>query len=449
MNTISRRKLVRIISFTAAFLTVLIALTAISYRRAENAERKLEYSYLRAVESLNDHMSSIDSTLTKGKYTATATMLEKLANKLKTDAQGAKDSLSQLPLDTLRLEHTYRFLSQLGEYALSLSRKVSDGGTISEEEHRNMETLAQYCKALREEVMVLEDLLQTDTLSFRRLTEQLSEQKRESTSSLQLTDGFTEYEEGFSSFPSLIYDGPFSDHLMQKKSALLARKSDVTRAEARKTAAAILQIRTELTEDVGDDDGMMPTYNFISENSSVSISKAGGFPVYLLKSRTIAEVAISKEDAIKLARQYLRTLGIDSLTESYYEISDCCMTVNFAHRQGEVTVYPDLIKVNVAMDNGEIHGFDARGYLTNHTDRTLSEPKISLEEARKSVSTRLTIQKEKMAIIPSTSLTEKLCYEFLCSGRDGESILVYINADTGKEEEILILLIDENGTLTI
>ena len=262
-------------------------------------------------------------------------------------------------------------------------------------------------------------------------------------------DGFKEYEEGFSSFPSLIYDGPFSDHLMQKKSVMLKGKSDVTRTEARKAAAKIAQIRADLMEDAGDDDGIMPTYNFMSESTSVSVTKAGGMPVYLLKNRNVDDIKISKENAVKLARQYLTTIGIGSLTESYYEIAGNIITINFAHLQNDITVYADLIKVSVAMDNGEILGFDARGYLTNHIERTISAPKISLDAARKKVSQKLTIKKEKLAIIPSTSLTEKLCYEFLCTGQDGENILVYINANTGEEEEILILLIDENGTLTI
>ena len=449
MNTISRRGLVRIISFITALVIVLAALSLVSYNRAKSAELKLEYSYLRAVENLNDHMSSIDSTLTKGKYATTAAMLESLANKLKSDTQGAKDNISQLPLEALNLEHTYQFLSQLGEYALSLSHKVSKGEQITEEELNNMETLEQYCKSLREQVMILEDSVQTGTVSFREITKQLSSEDLSNSQSVQVMDGFKEYEEGFSSFPSLIYDGPFSDHLMQKKSEMLKGVSDVTRAEAQKTAAKVAQMRADLMEDAGDDDGIMPTYNFMSESASVSVTKAGGMPVYLLKNRNVDDIKISKENAVKLARQYLTTIGIGSLTESYYEIAGNIITVNFAHLQNDITVYADLIKVSVAMDNGEILGFDARGYLTNHTDRNIASPKISLDAARKNVSPKLTIKKEKMAIIPSTSLTEKLCYEFLCTGQDGENILVYINADTGAEEEILILLIDENGTLTI
>ena len=111
--------------------------------------------------------------------------------------------------------------------------------------------------------------------------------------------------------------------------------------------------------------------------------------------------------------------------------------------------YTDLIKVGVALDNGQIVEFDARGYLTNHTARELGKPKISEEAARKAVSPSLKIEQTGLALIPTAGLHEVYCYEFLCTGKNGEKLLVYIGADTGVEEQILLLLITENGTLTM
>ena len=54
-----------------------------------------------------------------------------------------------------------------------------------------------------------------------------------------------------------------------------------------------------------------------------------------------------------------------------------------------------------------------------------------------------------IAIIPTSGLNEVLCYEFLCSDSDGNQILVYIDVMTGEEENMLVLIEDENGTLTM
>ena len=48
-------------------------------------------------------------------------------------------------------------------------------------------------------------------------------------------------------------------------------------------------------------------------------------------------------------------------------------------------------------------------------------------------------------MIPTDGGNEVFCYEFLLEGEN--DALVYIYAKTGREENILILLQDENGTL--
>ena len=47
-------------------------------------------------------------------------------------------------------------------------------------------------------------------------------------------------------------------------------------------------------------------------------------------------------------------------------------------------MYPDLIKVKVALDNGEVLGMETTGYLNNHTQRDTSKVKISAEKSPKS-----------------------------------------------------------------
>ena len=58
------------------------------------------------------------------------------------------------------------------------------------------------------------------------------------------------------------------------------------------------------------------------------------------------------------------------------------------------------------------------------------------------------IETEGMAYIPKDNKTEVLCYEF--KGKfNNKTYLVYINAKTGNEERILILVESGEGTLTI
>ena len=127
---------------------------------------------------------------------------------------------------------------------------------------------------------------------------------------------------------------------------------------------------------------------------------------------------------------------------------DGIVTINYAYTQNDIVIYSDLIKVKVALDNGEVLGIETTGYLNNHTDRNISTPKISKEEAKKNLNKNLQINYEGLSIIPTKYQTEIFCYEF--KGKvDDKEFLVYINAENGREEDILVITNTPNGTLTM
>ena len=88
------------------------------------------------------------------------------------------------------------------------------------------------------------------------------------------------------------------------------------------------------------------------------------------------------------------------------------------------------------------------GYLNSHFDRDFPEKLISIEEAKERLNTNIEIISEGEAIIPTEWKTEVYVYEF--KGKiDDLEFLVYINPQTGKEEDILLILETEGGKLTI
>ena len=74
--------------------------------------------------------------------------------------------------------------------------------------------------------------------------------------------------------------------------------------------------------------------------------------------------------------------------------------------------------------------------------------KISKEEAKKTLNKQLNIESEGLAYIPTEWRTEILCYEFK-GNVEGKEFLVYINAENGREEDILVITNTPNGTLTM
>ena len=64
----------------------------------------------------------------------------------------AKAALGILPLESGNLANVNKFISQVGDFSMALSSKISAGGSISEEEYASMENLEQYAKKLKEGV---------------------------------------------------------------------------------------------------------------------------------------------------------------------------------------------------------------------------------------------------------------------------------------------------------
>lgn len=445
--TMTKRGRVRIISFLVAILAALIGLWLSNYQQARTLKRALEYSYLRAVGDLAGSVDNIRTTLNKGMYAGTSTMLTSLSGKLWTDASSAKVSLSQLPVGEFNLENTYKFLSQVGDYSQSLAKEVAAGRKLTADEQKNVETLFDYCSTLSEQLWDLEEKLQNGYISFDKTKTLLANTSDPQTPTV--AEGFQSFEEGFKAYPTLIYDGPFSDHILEREPIMTKDAPVVAREDARKKAALCMQLPVGDLQDDEDEAGKMPSYVFKTENGTSAITKNGGLISYMLKSRAVEGASMTADDAIVKAREFLSSLGIGDLKHTFYQIAGNTCTINFAGIEGDVTLYTDLIKVAVALDNGEILSYDARGYIVNHQARSLAEPKLSVREAEDIVSENLQILGSGLALIPSGGLNEVFAYEFECVDKNGQKVLVYINAETGREEQILILVISDGGILTV
>ena len=157
---------------------------------------------------------------------------------------------------------------------------------------------------------------------------------------------------------------------------------------------------------------------------------------------------LSYEEAAQKGKEYLDSHGYSSMQQTYYLSQEGMLTINYAYKQDDVIVYPDLIKVKVALDNGEVLGVESTGYLNSHRTRDLATPQITIEEAKQNLNPDLEILSEGKAIIPTEWNTEIECYEFKGRVQDTD-FLVYINVENGNEEDVLVIVNTPNGTLTI
>lgn len=440
---LGRRALVRIISFTVALVAALTATSITSYALARDYRTSVEYSFQRALNELSEYLSDLSTTLDKGQYATTPKQLEGLSSKLCTDADNAKSALARLPVTGEQITSTSKFLSQVGNFCSSLSGRVAAGGSITEEELKTLDRLSDYAETVSRQIDGMISDLESGRLRLGEVKSTVKKQK--DVDSPNVESGFKEIEDGFTDYPTMIYDGPFSDHILQQKPKYIKDMKDVSVDRALQAAKEASKV--DGLKHTGDTAGRVPTYDFTSGSMTVSVTKAGAIVDHFLDSRNVGEPTISTDEAVKLAQKALTDRGLTGFKYRYYAVNNGVLTVNFAATQNGVILYPDLIKVGVALDNGRVVSYDAKGYIMNHTDRNLPAVKITEQQARDILSERLRVESHELALIPSEGLSEILCHEFFCRGQNDEHVLVYINAQTGMEEQILIVIENETGVL--
>jgi len=449
MINVTKRGMARIIAFPSAIIMALAISLFISGSEAAAAKRTLEKSYMRSVEELSHCLENIKNTLNKGMYSNSPKMTGELSARLSNDAAAAKACLAQLPVSELNLTNTYKYLSQVGNYSKALSEKAVEGAELTVQDEENLAKLYDYARAASENMWSVEGQLQKGLLTFEKVKEIAGgiEKNERLGAPATVTDGFKEMEDSFDDYPMLIYDGPFSDHIMQKDPLMLRGENEIDWAAAERAAIEITGL-TEVSA-VTEEGGRMSSYVLKGGNTSVAITKAGGYLCYMLGYRDVGAERLTAEQAAGIAEKFLNKIGYSEITRTYYETRDGVCITNFAGVQDGVVLYTDLIKVGVALDTGEVISADARGYLTNHTVRSFGEPALTEKEAASKLSKRLSSDGVKLCVIPSDGMNERYCYEFKCRNSNGQQILVYINADTGAEEQIFLLEIGPNGVLTV
>ena len=120
------------------------------------------------------------------------------------------------------------------------------------------------------------------------------------------------------------------------------------------------------------------------------------------------------------------------------------MYVNLAPIINHIIHYSDLIKVKVDLGSGEVLGWEATNYATNHQPRSF-ESQISLATAQNKINNILEIKERNYCIVPDKFVGERSAYEFICTWQN-YTYYIYIDSVTGEEINILRVISTSNET---
>lgn len=447
-------KFVRIIIIVAILLLSLLV-SFIIYQN-EKYIQVSENDYNQSLYELINYVQNVETYLAKSVISTTPEHGAETLTNVWREANLAQAYLAELPVNTNELEKTEKFLNQVSDYSYSLSRKNIYNESLTQEELDNLNELYNYSVELENTLAQLSTDMESGRISWKQLTQKTNNAFAQQVSNISL-DSFSNLEENFHEYSGLIYDGAFSEHLTSKEKKGLTGE-EVSEEDAKKVVENFVGAENikEISLNGESENTEILTYDFSvnlqdgrdDNKMSISISKKGGHIVYMSYNRDINAESMSEEEAVAKAKEFLVSREIENMKETYYIKEGGMLTINFAYEQNGVIIYPDLIKIKIALDNGQIMGMETSGYLNSHYVRNIENPKITLEEAKKTLNKKLEVESEKLAIIPTEYQTEILCYEFKGKVND-KNYIVYINAENGREEDILLIVDTGNGTLTM
>ncbi len=373
----------------------------------------------------------------------------------------AKEALSSLPVNQDSMNNVSKFLTQVADFSKYGIKKLAS----NELEDKDYDVLASINESMIVVMDALDNIYDEITKGSIKWDEvaKVSSDKLENSKNI-LVSGVEDIKNNFTEYEGLIYDGAYSSHLESSTPKLVQNMRDITSSEAKEKA--VLCVREKYLannlepvdiyniEYVGELKGKIELYVFkvllekVGNEITIQITKKGGFLYLMVQDRSVNEKKISDEQAKEIGKNYLKQIGVENMEATYTIEQENMITINYAPIIDNVVIYTDLIKVKIAEDTGEVCSVECAGYIFNHHERTNFTPKISEREARGVLNKFVEVQSSGLAIIPNDLNEEVLVYEFKGKVEERE-YLVYINATTSDEEQVLIILNTPGGKLTM
>lgn len=474
-------------SHTSKIMMVLaVALFAIAIFWGTTKEREtrtyqtlLENEYQQSFYQLLANVEDISVSTSKIDMTTSPAQAGQLLSDIWWQANMAENNLSALPLSHEAFDKLESLLNHTGDYCRAMSKQAMTGTPLTEEQQQNIITLGQNIAAVSDELHQIEAQVNSGEIRFisahndirmgKNTTADNSNQndnKATATAAAPETDteenqaeaavsNFNDMKTDSIEYPTLIYDGPFSDHMVNKKPEGLTGET-ITMAQAKEIAMKFPALDPkkdyEITEAESGNEATIPVYCFdvISNEEEnqhqlhIDISKTGGHNIMFMDYARPETTNLSTDEGITKAHEFLEKLGYKNMQETYTINQNNVLTIAFAYKENNILYYPDQIKVQVAMDDGRIIALEAAQYFMNHKERNLATPAVSVEQAKEQVPTKLQVTGEQLTIIPLDGDKEYLCWEYK-GIYNNEDYVVYVDANTGEERNVVKIISTPGG----
>ncbi len=400
-----------------------------------------ENDYQRSFHQLSYHMDSLHDKIGTSLAMNSGKRLSPQFVDIWRLSSAAQSDVSQLPLSLMPIQKTEEFLSNIGNFTYKTAIRNLDDDPLTDDELDTLKKYYEQAATIKDELREAQYLSLRDNLRWMEIDTVL--QSDDDTSDHSIISGLQTVEDGVTEF----IDGNKDNPLMSRKEKDYTfkqirgnRKSEEEIIDFSKDLFSIKN-KDAITISKSLEGADVANYNVFYEDEQdeksifMDVTEKGAHPVTILVNRPLNEQKISLNEGLKKAEKYLKKFDYEKMDIFQSQQFDNYGVYTFAYTEDDIKVYPDTIVVKVALDNGDIIGFNARSFLINHHDRKMEEPKITAAEAESFVNGQLRLQDEHLALIENSVGDEVLTYAFLGTMGD-ETYRIFINAMDGTEEKV-------------
>ncbi|MDP5273775.1 germination protein YpeB [Chengkuizengella axinellae] len=352
----------------------------------------------------------------------------------------AQTDINQLPLTLLPFDKTEELLANLASFSYSAAIRDLSDQPLSEKEMENLKSLYERTGEISNELRTIQSDVLNDKLRWMDVEVAIASEQEPLDNGI--IDGFKTVDKKVTEFSEIDW-GPSNAQMFHNRDYNQLSGNSISAEEAKKIASNMLEInQTEEIQVVENGKGTeYHTYNVqindAEQNSNIEmdITAKGGHIVWFMNPRSVNSKKLNINQAKEKALETLENMDFKQMKAVSFDQYENVASFAFVTKQDDIIIYPQKISVKVALDNGEVVGIQTTDYIFANQDRTIEDPKLTVEEARKTLNENFKVENMDKALILNDMNEEILCYEFL--GEINKQLYrIYINADTGMEEKI-------------
>jgi germination protein YpeB len=436
-------------SFLGVALVVASVLAITNGMRASASAQALESGYTQRMLEAQEHLQAIGVKLDKIPISTDRPSQCDLLTGVSRQADNVVNSLSALPLSHVAMSDTMKYGNQLSEYTLGLALSMAGGAELSSEDMAQLADMKGHCSLLLGQFVTAHNPLLDQSL---KMASTQSVFYQEAELSARPLEQVAEKDTGME-YPTMIYDGAFSDARFGGTPKALG-EGTIDAAQAVEIAIAYIGADRITASSQGTPiEGSIPCFGVnltLTDGTQLAaeVTKQGGKLLWIMPEHASFTAALPLEECESLALKFLREHGYGNMAANHYQVYDGLVVINFVPVQNDVLLYPDLLKLQIRMDTGEVVGLESNNYLMNHVQREGLTPTLTPEEALAKINASVTVEgAPKLCVIPFKN-EEKLCYE-IAGHYESRNYLIYIDAATGEERQLMMILQNTDGVQSV